>query len=224
MRFPWAMNARVIVLGVAGVMAAAVLIVARQPSRPADVETADAQLEANARPEKAATVVPLQTKKAVESKAPASAVVAKRHAGDTTVDNTPALESVKAPIVERVATSPTVESAVKTPVAESPLKTPAVESVAKADVQKSASVTITGCLTLDEETFWLKDTSGTDAPQSRSWRSGFLKKRSSQIALVDATNALKLPDHVGQRVAATGVLVNREMRVHSLHRVATSCN
>ena len=99
-----------------------------------------------------------------------------------------------------------------------------MESTAKADVQNVAPVTITGCLDLDEETFWLKNTSGVDAPKSRSRRSGFLKKRPSRIEFVDATNALKLPNYVGQRVASTGMLTNREMRARSLRRVAASCN
>jgi hypothetical protein len=87
-----------------------------------------------------------------------------------------------------------------------------------------ALVTITGCLELDEETFWLREASGSDAPMSRSWKSGFLKKRPPSIKLVDATNALRLPRHVGQRVAATGTLMNREIRASSLLRVATSCS
>jgi hypothetical protein len=100
----------------------------------------------------------------------------------------------------------------------------AADSTAQTDVQNAMPVTITGCLELDDETFWLKDTSGVDAPRSRSWRSGFLKKRPSRIALIDAPNTLRLPGHVGERVTATGTLTNREMRAHSLRRVAASCN
>jgi len=87
-----------------------------------------------------------------------------------------------------------------------------------------AAVTITGCLErADETTFRLKDTVGADAPKSRSWRSGFLKKGSASIEVVDAAHSLKLPDHVGQKVTVTGTLVDREMQVRSLSRVATSC-
>jgi hypothetical protein len=99
----------------------------------------------------------------------------------------------------------------------------AVESAAKAHVPKSAPVTITGCLERADETFRLKDTTGVDAPKSRSWKSGFLKKGSASIEVVDAANRLKLPDHVGQRVSVTGTLVDREMQVRSLQRVAASC-
>ena len=117
-----------------------------------------------------------------------------------------------------------LEPTVDTPAAESAPKETAVESAAKADVADVAPVTITGCLERDEHTFRLNETSGVDAPKSRSWRSGFLKKSTSSIQLVDATNSLKLADHVGQRVAATGVLVKRELRARSLQSVAASCN
>ena len=44
------------------------------------------------------------------------------------------------------------------------------------------------------------------------------------IVIVDAANKVKLPNHVGERVAVTGMLVDHEMQVHSLQRVAISCN
>ena len=85
-----------------------------------------------------------------------------------------------------------------------------------------APVTIVGCLEVDNETFRLKDTSGADAPKSRSWKSGFFKRSSSPVVLNDAAGA-HLADHVGQRVSVTGPLVDRQMRVTSLRRVAASC-
>jgi len=88
----------------------------------------------------------------------------------------------------------------------------------------SAPVTITGCLERDDETFRLKNTIGGDAPKARSWRSGFLKRRTAAVDLVDAAGRARLPNYVGQRVAATGLLVDREMQVHSLQRLATSCS
>jgi hypothetical protein len=94
----------------------------------------------------------------------------------------------------------------------------------KPDARHAASVTITGCLQHDEQTFWLKDASGAGAPKTRSWRSGFLTKRAPHLEVVDAANALKLSNYVGQRVAATGTLMNRELQVRSLRPVAASCN
>jgi len=84
-------------------------------------------------------------------------------------------------------------------------------------------VSITGCLQQDGDGFVLKNTEGTDAPKSRSWKSGFLKRHSASIDLVDSANATHLMSHVGQRVSVTGPLVDREMHVQSLHRVAAAC-
>ena len=110
------------------------------------------------------------------------------------------------------------------PATKSPPKAAAIELAPKPAPENDPAVTITGCLELESESFWLKDTSGTGAPAARSWRSAFLRKRPARIELVDATNALPLPTYVGQRVAATGLLVNRGMQTRSLYRVAGSCN
>jgi hypothetical protein len=100
----------------------------------------------------------------------------------------------------------------------------AVSSTAAAAVPAAPPVTITGCLERNDDTFRLKDTSGTNAPKSRSWKSGFLKKGSAAIEVVDAARTLKLADQVGHRVSVTGTLVDRQMRVRSLRRVSASCD
>jgi hypothetical protein len=98
------------------------------------------------------------------------------------------------------------------------------QTLGKEPAATLTAVTITGCLErADETTFRLKDTVGEDAPKSRSWKSGFLKRGSASIEVVDAAHRLKLPDHVGQKVSVTGTLVDREMQVRSLQPVATSC-
>ena len=224
MRFAWEMNPRVIVLGVMCVMTAAVLIAARQPSHRAEIANLDAQPEANAPPDNVAMAARLETTKAVVSRAPATTATAKTYAADGSMENTPTVEPVKTVAVASASKAPPVESTVQALAVESTPKAVAVESTPQADVQNSAPVTITGCLELDEETFWLKDTSGADAPKSRRWRSGFLKKRPAPIELVDAAKTLRLPNHVGQRVAATGMLMHREMQVRSLQRIAASCS
>jgi hypothetical protein len=145
---------------------------------------------------------------------------------------TPAIATVKAPVespvktaaVGSIAKTPAAESTAKTPAAASAPKAAAVKSTTQADVQDVAPVTITGCLELDREAFWLKDTSGVEAPKSRSWRSGFLKKRPSRIELVDPANILRLRSYVGQHVAVTGTLMHREIRARTVRRVAASCN
>ena len=83
--------------------------------------------------------------------------------------------------------------------------------------------TIVGCLGQTENTFWLKNVSGDDAPKSRSWKSGFLKKKSNSIELIDDAKISRLGSYVGKRVEATGVLDEREMHVKAL-RVQGDCD
>ena len=85
--------------------------------------------------------------------------------------------------------------------------------------ERVSQVTISGCLESDGEAFRLTEASGADAPTSRSWKSGFLKKRPASIELTDAAGTLNLRNHVGRQVAATGTLVDREMRAHWVRRV-----
>ena len=139
-----------------------------------------------------------------------------------------ASQSAPGPDVARAASvsvpmTPAAKS-VREPAVQSRVKPAVVDSKAQPGVQDVAPVTITGCLERDGMTFWLKDTSGMpETPKARSWKSGFLKKRPSRVGLVSATNAVKLPNHVGERVAATGALMDGQMRARSLRRVAASC-
>jgi len=93
----------------------------------------------------------------------------------------------------------------------------------KAPAPKAAAVTITGCLEKDDQAFRLKDTDGAGSPKSRSWKSGFLKKTNAAVHVVDASNRLRLPGYVGQRVSVTGTVVEREMQARSVKRVSASC-
>jgi hypothetical protein len=111
-----------------------------------------------------------------------------------------------------------------------PKRVPDARSVAEAAAMAESTsapapvITLTGCLERNDETFRLKDASGEDVPKARSWKSGFLKRTPAAIHIVDAANRAKLTDHVGQRVSVTGQLVDREMTIRSLQRVATSCS
>jgi len=97
----------------------------------------------------------------------------------------------------------------------------------KNDAAKSANraVTISGCLemTVDEGQFRLSDTDGTDAPKARSWRSGFLKKGSAPVELLEFSDAPTLRSYVGHRVLATGLLSGRQLRVRSVQATGSSC-
>jgi hypothetical protein len=89
-----------------------------------------------------------------------------------------------------------------------------------------AQVTITGCLEIstDEDRFRLTDTDGASAPKSRSWRTGFLKKRAAPVDLVWPSDTRAPATQVGKRVAATGVLMSRALKVTSVRIVSPSCN
>jgi hypothetical protein len=101
--------------------------------------------------------------------------------------------------------------------------TPAAATAAKAAAAKSSTMTITGCLQRGNDAFRLTDTDGSDAPRTRSWKTGFLKKGPAAIDVVDPGNRLKMASHVGQRVSVTGLLEERQMQVRSLRRIAPSC-
>ena len=84
-------------------------------------------------------------------------------------------------------------------------------------------ITVTGCLERADGGFRLKETSGADAPKARSWKSGFLKKSSSSLDVVDPSRSLQLGTHVGRRVSVTGTLVDRDLQARSVRRVG-SCS
>ena len=92
-----------------------------------------------------------------------------------------------------------------------------------ASAQEARAITITGCLVRNDDGFRLKDTEGDTAPRSRSWKSGFLKRTNRSVDVVDARNQFGLADHVGERVNATGTLVDGDMQLRSLRRAAGSC-
>ena len=138
---------------------------------------------------------------------------------DTSVAEPPQASAQEVPVAQpRAATTASPAS-----------KTPEPEAEPKAAVQEFAAATnavttVSGCLERDGDAFRLKDTTGTEVPTSRSWRSGFLKKGPASIEIVDAANSLSLSNHVGQRVSVSGTLEDREMQARSLRRVSTSCD
>jgi len=117
---------------------------------------------------------------------------------------------------------PTTELAAPEPISVEP----APVSPAPLASLAPGTITVTGCLETSGNAngFRLTDTEGGDAPKSRSWRTGFLKKRSNSVALVDPPDAHALQAQVGQRVAATGLLTNSDLRVSSLRVISPKCN
>ena len=122
----------------------------------------------------------------------------------------------------RAATTAAAGSAGPEPVA--PERNAAAAVVAPGDANRA--VTINGCLemTVDEDQFRLTDTDGAGAPKARSWKSGFLKKGSAAVELVEFSDAPTLRTYVGHRVAATGVLTGRQLRVRSVQASGSSCD
>jgi hypothetical protein len=102
--------------------------------------------------------------------------------------------------------------------------TPHADPLTGAEVMNEGAVTISGCLQTGNDSFWLTDTSGANAPKSRSWKSGFLKKHAESVQVVAASRALQLSEYVAQRVTATGTLANRTMQARSMERIAGSCH
>ena len=90
----------------------------------------------------------------------------------------------------------------------------------------ASPITITGCLevSVDQDEFRLIDTDGVDAPRSRSWKTGFLTKKSAAVALVEPPIRLALQTHVGRRVTAIGLLSGHDLKVSALRVVGPPCN
>ena len=214
------------------VITAGMLISSQQLSRPADEATVDTRpqntaIEAEATTASVAIAPKTRANAADKAHVPAVVSAAKEPAAElTAVAIAPRTRASAADEAYAPAVVPAQEGSV-VPAEEG--SDPGDRSfqgqtLVKAPAAELTTVTITGCLErADETTFRLRDTVGEDAPKSRSWKSGFLKKGSASIEVVDAAHRLKLPDHVGQKVTVTGTLVDREMQVRSLSRVATSC-
>jgi hypothetical protein len=190
----WWGSSRAIGLAMTGVVAAAILIAAGLPGRTPSDDRAASPLGATP---------PLETESAAPAPDPPIAPATKPFAASKT--STTDRSTSKSPAVEAVKPS-----------------TAAAAPESTTGGKDETIVTLTGCLDLDKQTFRLKDASGSGAPTTRSWRFGF-RKRASTIDLVDPGNTLSLRTHVGERVAATGTLDDRELRAHSLRVVSYSC-
>jgi hypothetical protein len=152
------------------------------------------------------------------------------------VEEPPAKPVVKAQpkrvVAKSIAKSPAKSPApvIATPVAKAPAKRELVAASVTVPVPNEAAgfppVTVTGCLeaTPDGDEFRLTDTDGVDAPKSRSWKTGFLKKRPAPVALLGLPDPHGLQRQVGKRVSATGQLVDRDMKVSSIRVVGQSCD
>src|SRR6185437_2360288 len=136
----------------------------------------------------------------------------------------------------KASAAPTVKPAVTSQPAPAAASTKSTTTVkAKSDkstktangkgvVQAPEIVTITGCLEEKSDGFRLKDTTGTDAPKSRSWKTLGITKHASTVSIVDTTKKLKLGSHVGERVSVTGALLDKEIQLKSMKAVSPTCD
>ena len=101
-------------------------------------------------------------------------------------------------------------------------------ATAAAAATKDKTVTLTGCVRNGDarNTFLLTKVEGSDAPKSRGWKTGYLRKRPSNVEIVAAASAVRLKDHVGRRVTVTGTLDQKDraqLKARSV-RVLSSCS
>ncbi len=214
-------------LGLACGAAVVMLVAARRPLPTVDLASMDVPIPGTA--DAPGATVAVEAAPAPATEAPATTAPA---ANTAPAAKTPAIKkpAAKAPVsaANASAARPTFDEPIaKTPTHETiALKPAAAEEAPRATMSaiQTAAVTINGCLERDGNTFRLKDIEGEDAPKTRSWKSGFLRKGKPKIDVVDATNnRLRLTEHVGQRVSLTGMLEDREMQARSVTRVAAYC-
>jgi type IV secretory pathway VirB10-like protein len=211
--------------GVAVVMLAA-LVVVRFTSEPVD-DAADEQTE---RSELAAAAAP-DAQPVPDASAPAAQPV------ESAPPPAPAVKARPKKIIaakpakgfsESERSAPPIAPA---PIATAPVRTNVAPTTVRplpvsTDNAGLVPVTLTGCLemTVNRDAFRLSDTDGDAAPRSRSWRTAFIKKRTTPVALIEAPDPHGLQVEVGKRVAATGLLIDREMKVSSVRVVGASCD
>jgi hypothetical protein len=221
-----------------------VLVVGRYASEPAEDTTAEDRLERSERfaasapnPEPATPAPALETMPVasagfaapVVEERPAEAVVKVQPKKAVTVRpaktrlaasaTTSAKSTVKSP--EPIAVTPIAKVSAKRELAAT--NTPTVP--APGEIAGFPPVTLTGCLeaTPAGDEFRLTETEGDEAPRARSWKTGFLKKRPTPVALVSPPDPHGLQRQVGRRVAVTGELLDRDMKVSSIRVVGPSC-
>jgi hypothetical protein len=174
-------------------------------------------------PETTATDVYLETAAPEEEFVSAPVADAAEPATAKAPAATTAAKPVMAFVAEAPAPGPTELAAAPSPAVNAITDAPAATTdAALVTTTTATTATISGCLTFDDGAYRLKDASGENAPKSRNWKSGFLRKRSATVEVLDA-GSLGLPNYVGQRVEVTGTLLDREVQARSLHRLAESC-
>lgn len=220
---------RITLVALVCVVAAGILMAARPPSpsvevtavefQPQDVDVAAAAPGPRKRGAPAASRQATSTTTA-RTRTAATAAAPKTDGAKAATANAAPSRSSEAVVASN---GPASESAPRAGVVESGARTARAEA-SSAPAQAGSAVSITGCLERDEDKFHLKDADGENAPRSRSWKSGFLRRSTASIDVTDPANRLRLANHVGHRVTVSGMLVDREMRARSLQMIANDCD
>ena len=220
----YALAPRNVVVGTLCVVAAAALLMGRPSARTWEVSAVD---EAG----NAERLEPLANADAVDPAALIEGAVAPSRASARTTSPSPESVAPKTTIETAPAAwesapkpdSPDATMKMISPPAPVASQSASTVSTPVAEAEEPATpVTLAGCVERNGDGFSLKNASGEGAPASRSWKSGFLRKRSQSVALIDRGYTHRLATYVGQRVETTGVLADREMRVKTL-RVLGAC-
>jgi hypothetical protein len=206
-RFWGPVGAWVLVIGVAGVA----LLAAGLPSSttPPDASREDRAVELEADAQLPASVPSKQAQATASRTAPVKATEP-GPANDSRASESRAPQTHTALLAEP-----------RTPPVAAFAGLPAAEPASIALRDETPLVTLSGCLDLDDDDFRLKNATGAEAPKARSWKTGFLTKRSSDVTVV--ANRLDLRSHVGRRVTLTGDLADRRLQVRSLQPSTVSC-
>jgi hypothetical protein len=206
----------------------AALVVVRYASGPDEEATAG---DPSDRLEQSAAVAPI-VQPVPDTPAPAATPVESAPIAAPVVKPRPKKAATVRPTAPRVAASAKSTAPITpTAITKVPARADAAPATGQAPLVSTegvgpAPVTLTGCLevSVDRDEFRLSDTDGVDAPKARSWRTGFLKKRPTPVALVEPPDPHGLQNQVGKRVAATGRLTDRELRVSAVRVVGPSCD
>ena len=191
------------VMWAAIILFGATTLVACRPAQPVDAAAKEPepelQLDTPEPAQKAAEMKPAQPKKpAANVKAAAAPSALTLATAPKPADPAPA--TAEAPVLESRAVA------------------------AKQDEEQSVATTLTGCLVHNDDMFQLKDTDGAHAPKARSWKSGFIKRGSARVAVLDPNNRLKLAGHVGHRVSVSGTLTDREIDARWINATSERCD
>lgn len=205
-------------IGMACVLSAAVLAAACQRAQSVD--------DANKPPEPLRLEAPQEVQE-VQKQANAPVTDGKKATAATKPTPAPSRPAApkSAPLtLVNVDAAPVKTPAIATREAAPEANTPAPDAAPKRNEDEPIVTTISGCLERDRSRFRLTDMIGEHAPKSRSWKTGFFRKGSAKLDLVDETNGLKLMPHVGYRVDVTGSLFKKAMHAQSVSPTSARCS